>query len=91
MNHIKETLIDIRDNRLSLEKPQICFIFRKGEEEANKFFQENKPCEERFREFTEIELWDGVKSWWIISKDPTTRERLLEERKRFLTELIETI
>lgn len=91
MKTIKETLIDIRDNRLSDKRPQICFTFRNGEEKAFKFLHDNKPCETNFKEFTESDLWDGVKSWWVISKDPATRQRLLNERKRFLTKLIETL
>lgn len=87
-SEIKEVLIDIRDNRLGKESVFVCHCFKASEMDAHDFFVYNTPSQGKFEEFTKSKYW----VWWHIA-DLNSEERkgVLEEKKRFLTALIETL
>lgn len=90
-SEIKEVLIDIRDNRLGRISNYICNCFKADEEAAHSFFVDNIPSRGKFEEFTKSKYWTGDFSWWSTFNRRYSVEEVLEEKKRFLTALIETL
>ena len=89
---IKEELILIRDERLGKGFKFICPCCEEGE--TIEFLHENKPSAgNEFESFTKGEFWRGSLSWWRITfaARQGRLEELMEEKKRYLTQLIETL
>ena len=90
-SEIKEVLIDIRDNRLGNDKVSsyICNCFKTSESDVHDFFLSNRPSRGKFEEFTKSKYWTGDFAWWSTFNHRYSVEEVLEEKKRFLTALIE--
>lgn len=88
---IKAELIQVRDKKLGKGSMFICCCCKKR---AANFVRKNKPSAgNAFESFTKGDLWRGSISWWGVYKagEEGRLEELLEEKKRYLTQLIDTL
>lgn len=88
---IKAELIQVRDEKLGKDSLFICVCCKKR---AAKFVMKNKPSAGNdFESFTKGEFWRDGFSWWSVTLTQMEGrlEELMEEKKRYLTQLIETL
>ena len=89
---IKAELIQVRDEKLGVKSVYICNCCTRYS--TVEFIHENKPSPgNAFESFTKGEYWQGTLSWWDTTlADMVGRyEELMEEKRRYLTQLIETL
>lgn len=88
---IKAELIQVRDEKLGKESLFICNCCSGR---THMFVIENKPTpRNRFKAFTKGDLWRGSISWWGVTRARMEErlEELMEEKRRYLTQLIDTL
>ena len=88
---IKAELIQVRDEKLGARSKFICGCCSNN---TRWFVIENKPSAgNAFKSFTKGDFWLGGFAWWCTATAEAEGrlEEVMEEKKRYLTQLIETL